>query len=333
MEDLKKLIKNSYGIETIEMEKIKNVYKIKTQDGLRCLKFSKYDWEQFRFIISAIQYLLDKDFKSVLPFYNTLDGECFIKLEGGYAFMCDWIESRVANFKNPIELKMCIETLSSLHILSKGFTPPQVKGRNYYGRWIKKFKKRCEELLYFKALIKSKDAISEFDSIYLKYFDAHYRQGLKAVRDLEGSKYFIIMEKHKSFSGFCHHDTANHNFLIADEKKIYMIDFDYCIMDSHLHDISSLIIRNLKHGNWNFYTLDYVLDIYTRNIYIDDDELYLIFCFMEFPQDFWQIGLQYYVEKQPWEEEFFLRKLNRIVLDSVDRMDFIRDLETSFLEG
>jgi len=75
------------------------------------------------------------------------------------------------------------------------------------------------------------------------------------------------------------------------------------------------------------------LDIYSKNIYIDDDELYLIFCFMEFPQDFWQVGLQYYVEKQPWGEEFFIKKLNRIVGDSVDRMEFLRDFETSFLEG
>jgi len=334
LEDVMRLIEENYGIEVEGIEKIKNVYKVKTKEGYKCLKASKYDFGQFQFIIACIKYLLDKGFEAVLPFCSARNGKSFIEFNTGYAFLCEWVESREANFKNPIELKMCIETLSSLHLMSRGFTPPpETRGRNYYGRWMDKFKKRCDELLYFKALIKSKDKISEFDSIYQRHFDSHYRQGLKTIKDIEGSKYIQIMDKHKVLKGFCHHDTANHNFLITGDSRVYMIDFDYCVMDSYLHDLTSIIIRNLKHGNWNFYTFDYILDIYSKNIYIDDDELYLIFCFMEFPQDFWQVGLQYYVEKQPWGEEFFIKKLNRIVGDSVDRMEFLRDFETSFLEG
>jgi hypothetical protein len=54
---------------------------------------------------------------------------------------------------------------------------------------------------------------------------------------------------------------------------------------------------------------------------------------MEFPQDFWQVGFQYYVEKQPWSEEFFVKKLRRITEDSKDRMDYIEEFQLSILEG
>jgi CotS family spore coat protein len=112
-----------------------------------------------------------------------------------------------------------------------------------------------------------------------------------------------------------------------------MIDFDYCIVDSFLHDLSSIIIRCLKYGHWNFDTLDFIIDTYSQNTKVDNKDLYLIFCFMEFPQDFWQVGLQYYVEKQPWSEEVFIKRLRRIVGDCKERMEFMGEFQLSFLEG
>lgn len=334
MENIKEFVEANYDFIVNDVKQIKNAYKINTNEGYKCLKVSKYDIGQFKFIMEAIRYLIKNGYRSVLHPYITRNGEDFIKLPWGYGYLCDWIEAREADFKNPVELRLCVEALSDLHFTSRGFTAPsESRGRNNYGRWLKKFKKRCDELLYFKALIKSRDKLSEFDKNYLKYFDIHYRQGLKTLLDIDGSRYFEVMEEHKRLSSLCHHDSANHNFLINKDLNIYMIDFDYCMLDTHIHDLSSIIIRNLKYGHWSMYTMEFILDIYSNRISINEDERYLIFCFMEFPQDFWQIGLQYYVEKQPWGEEFFLKKLHRIVGDSRDRMEFIKELEASFMEG
>lgn len=332
MENLKKTIEQNYGIEAIELEKIKNVYKVKTDRGYKCFKISKYGIEQFNFIICAIQHLLDKGFSEILPFNLTKEGDRFIKLSEGYGFLIDWVDSREADFKNPIDLKMCVDTLAKLHLTSRGFNfGLGAKGRRYLGKWPIKFQKRCDELLYFKAIIKSKENLTEFDNIFLKNFDFNYKQALKSIKDIKESNYMEIMERHKDHYEFCHHDTANHNFLITPDFKMYMIDFDYCIIDTHIHDLASIIIRNLKHGNWNFETLEYILDAYNESITVYDDELQSIFYFMEFPQDFWQVGLQYYVEHQPWEEEFFMRKLNRIVKDSKEKAEFLGNHVKSFI--
>lgn len=334
MENIRELVEANYNISVNNVERIKNAYKLNTNEGDKCLKVSRYDAGQFKFIMEAIKHLIKNGCSFVLPPYITKAGEDHIRLNLGYGFLCDWVESREADYKNPVELKLCVDTLSNLHYCSRGYTAPtESRGRNYYGKWIKKFKKRCDELLYFKALIKSKEELTEFDKLYLKYFDIHYRQGLKTLLDLEGSRYFEIMEEHKKLSSLCHHDSANHNFLITRDLNIYLIDFDYCVLDTHIHDLSSIIIRNLKYGHWSMYTMEFILEIYTSRIPISRDERYLIFCFMEFPQDFWQIGLQYYVEKQAWGEDFFIKKLQRIAEDSRDRMDFIKELEASFVEG
>lgn len=334
MENINEIIEAKYNFTVSGIEQIKNAYKISTNEGYKCLKVSRYDFGQYKFIMEAIKHLINKGYDSVLHPYATRKGEDFIKLAWGYGYLCDWVDAREADFKNPVELKMCVDALSNLHYISREFTAPkESKGRNYYGKWLKKFKKRCDELLYFKALIKSQDKPTEFDKYYLKYFDIHYRQGLKTLQDIEGSGYFEIMEEHKKLSSLCHHDSANHNFLITRDLNIFLIDFDYCVLDTHLHDLASIIIRNLKYGHWTMDTMEFILDIYSNRIPVNESERYLLFCFMEFPQDFWQIGLQYYVEKQSWGEDFFIKKLHRIVEDSRDRMEFLKELETSFVEG
>lgn len=334
MEDIRALVEQNYDFAVRDILKIKNAYKISTNEGYKCLKLSRYDSGQFTFIMEAVGHLVRNGYPSVLKPYSTRNGESFIKYSSGFGYMCDWVESREADYKNPVELKLCVEALGELHYTSRGFTPPkESRGRNYYGKWIKRFQKRCSELLYFKALIKSRPEPTEFDKYYIKAFDIHYRQALKTVSDLEGSEYFKVMEEHKKLSGLCHHDSANHNFLITRDLKVYVIDFDYCIMDSHLHDLSSLIIRNLKYGHWDMGTMEFILEIYSGRIPVSREEKYLIFCFMEFPQDFWQIGLQYYVEKQPWGEDYFIKRLNRTLEDARDRMEFIKELEASLMEG
>ncbi len=333
MEELKNRLQREYHIEIGSMEKIKNSYRLSTPQGFMCFKESRYDQSQFQFIISSIEHVLSNGFQSALPFYETAEGRSFIKTDKGYGFMCSWINSREADFKNPVELRLCLSTLAQFHLCSRGAAQEAPGCRSLLGKWIERFKKRCDQLLYFKALISLKEKKSQFDSIYLRSFDLHYRQALKTIRDLENSSYLTLMEEQGKLMELCHHDTANHNFLITPDCSMFMIDFDYCIKDSHLHDLASIVIRNMKYGNWNTETLEFVLEGYTAWIPVSEEELYTVFCFMEFPQDFWQIGLQYYVEKQPWEEDFFIRKLSRLVEDSRERMEFLKEFEAMFLEG
>ncbi|KRQ87792.1 Spore coat protein I [Caloramator mitchellensis] len=330
MDELFEMIQNKYNIKVNKIEKLKNVYKIYSGDKEYCLKVSKYDFEQFDFIISAIKHLIKNGFKRVIPIIKTTEGTDFIKLKVGYGFLTQWINSRTADFKNPIELRHAVETLANMHICSRGFEHRKVKGRNLYGKWIDKFQKRLNEMLYFKSLIVSKDNRSEFDDIYLKYLDIHYKQGYDAIKKLQNSNYSEIMEEHRKYKEFCHHDSANHNFLIDENMNFHIIDFDYCVMDTHLHDLASIIIRSLRYGNWSMDILEYIIDTYSNFINIKDEEKYLICCFMSFPQDFWQVGLQYYVEKQPWGEDFFIKKLKKTTDDQKERFEFLNDFESMF---
>ena len=80
-------------------------YKIKTTEGYKCFKASKYDYKQFDFIINAILHLIENGYENVVDINTTTNNKKYIKYDKGYGFLCDWIDSREANFDNPIELK------------------------------------------------------------------------------------------------------------------------------------------------------------------------------------------------------------------------------------
>jgi putative methionine-R-sulfoxide reductase with GAF domain len=125
------------------------------------------------------------------------------------------------------------------------------------------------------------------------------------------------------------HETISLHKLIFDESgNINIIDFDYCIFDINLHDLASLLIRRMKNGKWDLGNAFYIIDSYGSRRKIEKRDIPILAAFMEFPQDYWQIGIQYYWEKQPWEEEFFIKKLKKIYEDKDERQDFIEEFRS-----
>lgn len=327
---LKSYLSLQYDIDIQDITPVKNVIRITTDRGDKCLKRIKYGKGHFLFILSAMRHLQDGGFDGIIPFIPTKSGEMYIELEDGFGFLTDWIKSRECSYSNPIELRKASTTLACIHKASENFIP--LKGaepRMEWGKWPENFSKRIKELGLFKGIIESKDALTDFDKLYLENLDYYYNQGIRALDHLKGTKYNELSLRERERNSFCHHDYAHHNVLICEDFKIYVIDFDYCICDTRLHDLASLIIRNMRHGNWNMEKAQYIIDCYMEAGEVDKDEISVINAFMEFPQDFWQVGLQYYVEKQKWEEENFNRRLNNVIKDRADRQEFLEEFKYS----
>lgn len=321
-----RLIAEQYGFKVNSSEEIKSICRLETENGTKCLKKAHMSPEYFMFINSAINYLIDRGFKGVVPYVPTADGRPCIQ-DGKYVYyVTEWIDSRECKFKVPEDLKKAIRTAAELHKASEGYVPPAGSNpRVYYSKWPEKFEHKCIQLLEFSKSIEEKEYIDDFDEIYAKYLYYYWQQGKKSIEMLKASPYFEISRLSAEKGEICHHDMANHNFLITYDNRVFLIDFDYCIMDTRLHDISSLVIRNMRYGIWDIEKANFILEQYDRVYPISSKELQVIKAFMTFPQDFWQIGLQYYVEKQPWTMVYFLTRLNRIVDDKDIREKFLED--------
>lgn len=317
----------NYGIESKRIEKIKSTYKIITNDEEYCLKVIKYQYPHFYFIVSAQKHLMRRGFNSIPNILDTLDGMDYIELDGKFAYLTPWVKCRECDYGDKDDLRRAASKLSELHNCSEGFTMDKgLNPRIYWGKWYENFKTRGEEILDFKKRISQKAYKSEFDNLYLEAMDGELEIVEKTLNDLRKSVYFDLMKKEVRKLGFCHHDFANHNVLMLENGGINIIDFDYCILDTHLHDLSSISVRTMKEGEWNLNTFKLILDGYRENKEVVNEEIPIIASFIEFPQAYWQLGIQYYWEQQPWSEEHFIKKLSRYVKDREMRKEFVHEL-------
>lgn len=321
---IKSYIETSYNLNVEKVEKIKNSYKIITKDDGYCLKIIKYDFYHFYFILSAIKHLQKNGLSNIPEFIKNNQGKDYGVIEDKYVYLTKWIPSRLSNYDNPVELAIVANKLAELHECSKNFTlEKEMRPRIGWFSWEKVFETRKNEILDFKNRINQKAYKSEFDLLYLDNIEEEIKRADKSILGLKKNNYLKVMEKEVFSRGFCHHDYAHHNILVDDNRELIIIDFDYCILDSHLHDLSSLLIRSMKDGKWEDKKADLILNAYEKKIGVENYEIPLIREFMRFPQAFWQIGIQVYWEQQPWAEEFFINKLQRYLNDKNEREEFI----------
>ena len=321
---IKRYIEENYSLNVDNIEKVKNSYKIITKDEGYCLKVIKYQFSHFYFILCAMKHLQGNGFNNVPEFIMNKDRKEYGSIDGKYAYLTKWIPSRVSNYDNPIELAMVSSELAKLHQCSKGFNlDKNMKPRIGWFSWGDVLETRKNEIIDFKNRINQKAHKSDFDLLYLENIEREINRAEKSIIGLQKNNYVKIMEREVFKRSFCHHDYAHHNILIDDNKNINIIDFDYCILDSHLHDLCSLLIRNMKNKKWEKEKCDLILDAYSENMEVKQDEMPIIREFIRFPQTFWQIGLQVYWEQQPWGDDFFLNKLEKYLEDCMEREEFI----------
>ncbi|MDD6795497.1 MAG: CotS family spore coat protein [Clostridiaceae bacterium] len=324
--DVKDIIEENYSLNIKGVKKVKNTYRIETDEGEYCIKVIRYKFSHFYFILSAILYLQKRGFETIPPIIRANNGEYYIEFFGGYAYLTKWINARESNFDNPLELLMVSEKLAELHNSSEGFSFSRgMEPRIGWFSWINVFNTRKNEILDFQHRISQKAYKSKFDELYLSSINDEVERAEQAIELLKQSNYIKLMEKEVIKRGFCHHDYANHNILINSNSDIFIIDFDYCIMDTHLHDLSSLFIRSMKNGKWSKSKAELILKGYCKKKDVTREEMKIMKEFIRFPQSFWQIGLQMYWEMQPWSEEFFINKLNKYLKDREERENFIEE--------
>lgn len=328
MDYIKDLVEQNYNIDIQSIEKIKNVYKIISTDNSKfCLKVISYEYPHFYFIVSAIEHLKNNNYKNILEIINTKDDKNYIEIKNKFAYLTEWIDSRESNYDNPVDLEMATVNLANLHKCSEGFSiNSKMKPRIYWGNWIKNFETRGKEILDFKKRIYQKAYMSEFDLLYLNIITKELEKVENSIINLKKSSYMNYMGKEIMKRGFCHHDYAHHNILIDSNNEIKIIDFDYCILDTHLHDLGSLCIRVMKDGKWDINKFNKIINDYSKVKEVNKEEIEILKYFFMFPQSYWQLGIQYYWEQQPWKEEVFINKLLKYINDTEMRGEFIEQL-------
>ncbi|HYH05051.1 MAG TPA: hypothetical protein VEC37_18315, partial [Bacillota bacterium] len=168
-----------------------------------------------------------------------------------------------------------------------------------------------------KRAIRSRDAWSkQYLKLWYYYSDLACRaiNELKALPRLGGEV-------------LCYHDWAYHNVLIY-QGAAYLIDFDYMLADLPVHDRVNLISRYLRLHGWSTEALLKIVWNFDRFYPWLRGELKLLRIYLMFPYEYWMLGRQYYLEKQPWGLKYFQDQWERKVANYLLREKVLELIES-----
>jgi len=302
------------------------ILKLDTDRGLKVLKRSRISPAEIRFVHAVQEHLAAAGFADAPRFLLTCDGEPFCGSGNDVYVVADWVEANHSSLKRTAELAAAVAKIAELHEKGAGFQPPAdlAPDRIRWGRWPEIFRSRLDQLGVFRRLAREARTRTAFDRRYMGLLEYYWDQAATAIAMLLRTRYRRLMDLEQRRRSLCHHDLTHRNILFRENGGVYLLDFDYCICDSRLHDLGSLIVRRCKRLGWRVAAAESLLRLYSKSAErpLSPEELEVLAAFLHWPQDFWQVGLQYYVEKQPWPLSRFLSSLERKTSDRKDRESF-----------
>lgn len=302
-----KLVEENYSIKIERIKQIKtNAYFIKTKDKKEYfLKLSRVDKSHVDFIMDIYSHLKKTLFKShLIDFERTINGGFyFLDNFGRVCLLCKWIDGRGADYKTFSDLKVIVSILDRLHTSTTCLAKQE--NRMHLPCYEEVFQNKYSQIKTMENIIHQKEIYSTFDRYFLRAihrFEDRFAECIQFMKKI-GSYFRTSNQK-----VLIHHDPAHHNFIFT-EDNVYLIDFDYAVFDYDVHDFVNLGVRILKTNEWNIDIFKFYLKLLKEKDIPKKFWFEVFWILMFFPQEIWQVGLQYYFEKQPWTEEYFLKRL------------------------
>lgn len=310
-----------FGLTLSQVEQVRKIFRITTPGGsVFALKPTKLSDQDLQFIQSALIHLVRTGFP-VLPLIPVRSGYLSTRVQSTQFILLPWFDGREADFNRMGELMFGTKLLARLH-RSSGFHPDSVpQNRHLWGAWSQRFTTRLDQMSEFLQIAADRKPI--FDRLYRRHAPEFIQQAYLAIEALNISPYMTICAMEQNQAYLCHHDFSDRNILLRPDS-CSLLDFDYCLCDLRLHDLANLILRILRHDQWQPERPFFILKVYHRQFPLTPNHLRVLHAFLQWPQDFWQVGLQYYVEKQEWPEARFLKSIRRVIENEPARQRFLR---------
>lgn len=297
---------DKYDFIALDATPIRSVYLLTTDEGYKILKKLDYSIDELMFIYNSLNSMR-KEYPYIINFKKSVEDKPYVEYKGEYYVVFDMIEGRECLFENPIDLKNAAEALAKYHSAAHNIKL-NFNARNNVNKMTTRYKHRIKDLESYKRIAEMHVNKSEFDKIYIEYADYYIECAKAALKHISQSPYRELCESKRTL---CHHDLAHHNIIMGNDNNVYFIDFDYAVIDLPYHDISNLITKATKNNAWSTEILDIILESYKEINGLSKEEAEVLYGYMLFPLDFYDIATGYYMKTKEWDEDDFVDKIRR----------------------
>jgi CotS family spore coat protein len=317
-----------WGLKALKWEKVKDVYKVRTNYGYKNLKVSPLNLKRLTFVHQAIGHLQRQGFPRMYPILPTRNGGTYVCVAGKAFSLFDWIEGQQCNFSSSTELSESSKILAEFHLYSTGFVPPPHSNmRDQIDKCLKHFEERYQELLDF-AVIAQHTPDDTFARQYLTNLPFFLPMAQRAIHKLRHSAYGQLIQLARTRGTFCHGDPAARNFILTPQRQVFMIDFDSCRLDLPVMDLIKFTRRVMKKQHWQYPVAKFLIDAYRQVQPLSPGELEVMKAVFYFPQKFWRMAHRHFKSHSGASAERALHKFEKYLSNKLALAQFEVDFES-----
>lgn len=324
-----KQILAEYDLKIDNVEKLGKVWKVYTDRGIKCLMAFEGNEERLKFIFEGLEHIAKRGFRNAIRFIRTKHGQPYILHSKNKIFyLSDWFEGRNCNFTNEEDILLAADYLGKLHLAAEGFRPiineteidPEL---DVWNDWIGRLESRINELGQYKDIAGKKAHKSKFDKNFLKYVDYYITQSIQALKLLKDSKYPTYKTEEASKGFICHRSYSETNLIISQDNSINIVDFDNCIQDIKIYDLTRFLEVVLIRNRWSWELARGALRNYGQIINLTDDDLKIALSLLCFPRRFWVVAKRYYRDNKDWDQKTLIKSLKLVIKEEKLREEFL----------
>ncbi len=325
--DLSEEFFEKLGVNVYDIIPLRKVFVLFTDKGKKILKSTNSTNERIKFISNALDIIRETD-QCVLQYCNNSQGEKITRWRGTGYVLLDLIEGREANFTNPIEVEWCTKALANFHRASIGIVDKldsieieENKGKNLIYEQLNNL---CI-INEIERVVNKFNYKNEFDLLFLENV-AKAKNDLNVSINLLTKSSYIDLYKGDNSKVLCHLDLAHHNFIINDEI-VNLIDFDYCNINLKIIDLYNFMSKVIKNIAYDKEMLDNILKTYNSINEISDEEIQVLYALLNYPRDFVDITIDYYLKQKSWDEEVFISRFKDKIENNIFKSELLLKLE------
>lgn len=250
-------IEQEYGIKILKQVKVRDVYKLITQNhGILCLKSYSIPETEIRFIAQVFTHLVGSDFRYGPNILLTLSQSPWITRNEIHYMLTNWVVGQNPDFNKRTLFKKALRILARYHSVAQGLPDQHIpKSRIRYN----KLQKRIAS---YRSILGQNPKTGRFIS-----------NCNAALEHLNRTTVVKAIEQEQAAFAFVHGDFNYPNLILDRSRFIHMIDFENTSLNVRMLDFSHILHRNFP---WQGEEILRWIEYYNRKRSLSTEDLHLL---------------------------------------------------------
>lgn len=308
-----------YEIEIRKINRGRGAYICDTDKGLKLLVPFKGSSERVDTIRRVLQFVNESGMP-VEQICLTREGEVLSTDDAEIRYLLkDFKKGVECNPQNIEDVYETTRLLGRLHGITKAsdIIPPEFmnKGEN---RILDDCRKHNKELIKIKNFVRSRKKKNEFEIMFWNQY-SHFLDHALISTECQDSMNVYPPKI------WCHGDYNYHN-VIGDTNGFIPANFEMLEWNMGLLDLANYMRKILEKNAWSTDLGENMIEAYSKEQSLDEDEFRLLGYMLLYPEKFWKIANHYYNGHKAWVSGRDIEKLERVIEQENERIRFLQNI-------